>query len=84
VRRLLDLAGAEVGCGTAPAGLIRVSFGLANDHSDIDRLVAGLTALSSGTYRGAYRLCEDGCYRPEGWSAAAEDYFTLHESLPLR
>jgi selenocysteine lyase/cysteine desulfurase len=86
VRRLLELAEAEVGCGAsgAPAGLIRASFGLANNHADIDRLIAALSALASGTYRGTYHLCDDGCYRPQEWSAATSDYFTLYESLPLR
>lgn len=85
VRRLLDSAGAEVACGAAdaPAGLIRISFGLANRPGDIDRLLEALTALARGRYRGTYHLDQDGCYRPREWACSTTDYFSLYESLPI-
>ncbi|HEU4323849.1 MAG TPA: aminotransferase class V-fold PLP-dependent enzyme [Roseiflexaceae bacterium] len=79
VRRLLDEANAEAGCGTAGAlGLVRVSFGLASSHSDIDRLADALAAVARGATADYHFDQREGGYRPQGWRVRPEDYFSLH------
>jgi cysteine desulfurase/selenocysteine lyase len=62
-------------------GMVRLSFGCYNDGSDIDRLIAGLTAVAEDKVQGDYRLdSATGEYRPHGLSEAPTDYLPwLHE-----
>lgn len=59
-------------------GLVRISFGLYNNFSDVDRVVAALTAVASGRYQGKYtQNIANGEYRPENWTVDYEDFFTV-------
>lgn len=85
VRRLLDHDdAATVGCGQdgdaqsgKPTGLVRVSFGLYNTFADVDRLVAGLTAIARGTYCGEYGSDGHGGFQPLGWEVEPEAFFSF-------
>ena len=57
--------GQEAGSqGARPSGLIRASFGLYNSLADVDALVAGLTAIAQGAYRGVYGPDGHGGFEP--------------------
>lgn len=59
-------------------GMIRISFGLYNDKSDIDALVTALEKIRQGEYKGDYRQdAPSGEYHPLGWNICYDDYFTL-------
>jgi cysteine desulfurase / selenocysteine lyase len=80
VRRLLGLEAAELTCGPLdqPAGLVRVSFGLANSSADVDTLAGALADIARGSYRGRYSLDPaEGAYHPAGWRPRFADYFTF-------
>lgn len=47
-------------------GMVRASLGLANTREDIDRLVAGLTAITSGNIHATYAQNSDGDLEPVG------------------
>lgn len=49
-------------------GLVRVSFGIYTDESDIDRLAEALAMIGEGRYQGKYRVdMAHGSYHPEGF-----------------
>ncbi|MDQ4098901.1 MAG: aminotransferase class V-fold PLP-dependent enzyme [Chloroflexota bacterium] len=78
VRRLLGAENAEPNCGGAAkvGGLIRVSFGLANTHDDVDTLADALHTIAQREYRGTYHFDEvEGSYRPGGWRPTFPDVF---------
>lgn len=59
-------------------GLVRVSFGLYNNFSDIDRLITALNNIKSGSYHGKYRQnISTGEYIPDGWKMDFDRYFTF-------
>jgi len=54
-------------------GAVRASFGICNDETDADALVAALELVAEGRYRGRYRMSkETGTCFPEG--AAGPDF----------
>lgn len=91
LRRLLQLADAELWCGDdsaaprpAPAGLVRASFGLYNTRADVDTLAEALGTIARGRQRGHYeRDAATGAYRPRGWRPAVIDYFALDQSAAV-
>ncbi len=59
-------------------GLVRISFGLYNTTSDIDRLMDALQAILNGQYRGKYQQNPaTGEFLPLGWQINYEQYFTF-------
>lgn len=59
-------------------GLVRVSFGLYNNFSDIDRLITALKNIKSENYQGKYRQnISTGEYIPDGWKMDFDRYFTF-------
>ena len=57
-------------------GLIRASFGLYNDTSDVDALVDALTHIVRGEYLGHYEQVQaSGEYRLDEWQPDFEGYF---------
>ncbi len=59
-------------------GMVRASLGLANTREDIDRLVAGLTAIARGNIRAEYIQTPGGDLEPAGTTHA---FATHGESL---
>ena len=51
-------------------GMVRASLGLANTREDIDRLVAGLTAITQGDILATYEQTPDGDLEPVGTTHA--------------
>lgn len=51
-------------------GMVRASLGIANTRADIDRLVAGLTAIAKGDIRAKYAPTESGDLEPVGITQA--------------
>ncbi len=59
-------------------GLVRMSFGCYNDHSDVDRFVTALHRIADGDYQGEYTLnAESGEYTPTNFVEPVADYFVL-------
>lgn len=59
-------------------GMVRISFGLYNQCSDVDALVSALRIIQRGEYRGQYvQNRASGEFRPQGWKVRFEDYFNL-------
>lgn len=59
-------------------GMVRISFGLYNDRSDIDALAAALEKIQRGEYTGDYQQDKSsGEFHPMGWNIRFEDYFSL-------
>lgn len=55
-------------------GMVRASFGIYNDQSDVDRLVDALREISGRSYRGRYRLDPfHGAFYPEGFEWALDE-----------
>lgn len=55
-------------------GMVRASFGIYTNESDIDRLAEALEVISRSAYRGKYRLDPfHGAYHPEGFEWPLED-----------
>jgi cysteine desulfurase/selenocysteine lyase len=59
-------------------GMVRASLGLANTREDIDRLVAGLTAIAQGNIRAQYIQTPGGDLEPAG---TTHDFAAHGESL---
>jgi selenocysteine lyase/cysteine desulfurase len=59
-------------------GMVRASLGLANTREDIDRLVAGLTAIAQGNIRAQYIHTPGGDLEPAG---TTHDFAAHGESL---
>jgi cysteine desulfurase / selenocysteine lyase len=59
-------------------GMVRASMGLANTREDIDRLVAGLTAIAQGNIRAKYTQTASGDLEPVG---TAHPFIAHGESL---
>ena len=69
------LAHARRGDKRGAPGMIRISLGLYNDRSDIDRLIAALAAIIAGDFSGEYRSDEHGDYHPTAhWSTTRFDH----------
>jgi cysteine desulfurase / selenocysteine lyase len=47
-------------------GMVRISFGLYNDHTDVDRLLTALRQIGGGRFAGTYRSDAHGEYHPIG------------------
>ena len=59
-------------------GLVRMSFGCYNDHSDVDRLVSMLYRVAEGDYMGDYQLDRaSGEYTPKNFRDTLSGYFSL-------
>lgn len=59
-------------------GLVRVSFGLYNNFSDVDRLITALKNIKDGNYHGIYQQnISTGEYTPDGWKMDFNRYFTF-------
>lgn len=59
-------------------GMVRVSFGLYNNLSDIDRLIYALDKIRSGSYHGKYLQNKStGEYIPENWNIEFDRFFTF-------
>lgn len=59
-------------------GLVRMSFGCYNDHSDVDRLTTMLYRVAEGDYQGDYQLDRaSGEYTPRGYIDRLAPYFRL-------
>ncbi len=59
-------------------GLVRMSFGCYNDHSDVDRLTTMLYRVAEGDYQGDYQLDRaSGEYTPRGYTDRLTPYFRL-------
>jgi cysteine desulfurase / selenocysteine lyase len=59
-------------------GMVRVSFGAYNTHSEIDHLMESLEAIVQGRYRGRYALEPGhGDYLPVGYEEPTGAYFSL-------
>ncbi len=59
-------------------GLVRMSFGCYNDHSDVDRLMTMLYRVAEGDYQGDYQLDRaSGEYTPRGYTDRLAPYFRL-------
>ena len=59
-------------------GMVRISFGLYNSISDVDRLVEAVTKVQRGEYTGKYvQHTSSGEYRPKDWSVDWDSYFTF-------
>ncbi len=60
-------------------GMVRISFGLYNSTTDVDRLIEALHAIRRGDYIGQYRQNQaTGEFLPLGWQPNYEHYFTFH------
>ena len=53
-------------------GMVRVSFGLYNDYTDVDRLLAALRRVAAGLFSGTYRSDSHGEYHPIGAAPVSE------------
>jgi len=61
-------------------GLVRMSFGCYNDHSDVDRFVTALHRIAGGDYQGEYTLtAKSGEYIPANFIEPVADYFVLED-----
>jgi cysteine desulfurase / selenocysteine lyase len=61
-------------------GLVRISFGLYNDFSDIDCLVEALERIRRGEIQGNYvQDPASGDYVPLGWQLNFDDYFSVNQ-----
>ncbi len=59
-------------------GMVRISFGLYNTCSDVDRLVEALQAIVGGQYNGNYLQDKaSGEFHPQGWDVDFEQYFSF-------
>jgi cysteine desulfurase/selenocysteine lyase len=59
-------------------GLIRVSFGLYNNHVEVDYLLEALQHIAEGDYHGHYvQDRSSGEYSPLGWQPDFAEYFKL-------
>jgi cysteine desulfurase / selenocysteine lyase len=59
-------------------GLVRISFGLYNDFSDVDRLIEALKAIRKGEYQGTYlQDPRSGEYHPLEWQLNYADFFSF-------
>ncbi len=59
-------------------GMIRISFGLYNDLSDIDALIDALEKIRRGEFQGTYvQDMPSGEFHPLGWQVRFDDYFDL-------
>jgi selenocysteine lyase/cysteine desulfurase len=59
-------------------GMIRASFGLYNDFSDVDALVQALTDIVQNKYRGSYvQEIASGEFLLENWAPRYDEYFQL-------
>jgi len=63
---------------TEVPGMVRISFGLYNSITDVDRLVEALTEIQRGEYKGKYvQHTSSGEYRPVDWAVDWDSYFTF-------
>lgn len=59
-------------------GMVRISFGLYNTLSDIDRLMDALHAIRTGRYQGQYvQDTTSGEFHPTNWQIDFDSYFTF-------
>lgn len=59
-------------------GMVRISFGLYNTLSDIDRLMDALHAIRTGRYQGQYiQDTASGEFHPTNWQIDFDSYFTF-------
>ncbi len=59
-------------------GLVRISFGLYNNTSEIDELVHALQKIASGEVQGKYHQdSASGAFVPDGWQPNFEDRFSF-------
>lgn len=59
-------------------GLVRISFGLYNNESEIDELCMALDSILNGKYIGKYQQdVPSGSFNPEGWNVDFDSYFNL-------
>ncbi len=63
-------------------GLVRVSFGLYNQESEIDELVDALGRIACGEIHGEYEQdTASGDYLPSGWNVDYSSYFSVEKFL---
>ncbi len=63
-------------------GLVRVSFGLYNQESEIDELVEALGRIACGEIHGEYEQdTASGDYLPSGWNVDYSSYFSVEKFL---
>lgn len=59
-------------------GMVRMSFGCYNDHSDVDRIVAALRKIAAGNVKGKYVVeRESGEYLPVDYEEPLDAFFSL-------
>ncbi|MHB0886103.1 MAG: aminotransferase class V-fold PLP-dependent enzyme [Bacillota bacterium] len=60
-------------------GMVRASFGIYSNESDVDRLAEALQLISRSEYRGKYRLDPfHGTYRPDGFAWPLKEAWDWH------
>ncbi len=60
-------------------GMVRCSFALYNDTSDVDAFIEALKAIAAGRYKGRYTQKRfSGQFFPDGWQVNFEDYFRFN------
>ena len=62
-------------------GMVRISFGLYNEKSDVDAFISALEKIQRGEYHGQYvQDLPSGEFHPQGWQVQFEDFFGLGEN----
>ena len=63
-------------------GLVRISFGLYNQESEIDVLVEALERIACGEIKGEYvQDAASGDFAPRGWSMDPSSYFSVEKFI---
>ncbi len=59
-------------------GMVRISFGLYNEKSDVDAFISALEKIQRGEFHGTYiQDPRSGEFHPQAWEIRFEDYFDL-------
>ncbi|NMB67494.1 MAG: aminotransferase class V-fold PLP-dependent enzyme [Chloroflexi bacterium] len=59
-------------------GMVRISFGLYNEKSDVDAFISALEKIQRGEFHGTYiQDPRSGEFHPQAWKIRFEDYFHL-------